>query len=77
MRSFRLLDEKVWGDLDSQLSIFMPQTFRLGDFLESLSLRQYRAVEILQHLCNNVAADSTWSEKGLRTTNLYVTDLEI
>ena len=42
--------KKVLVDLASKISIAMPQTFMLGDFLESLILRQDRAVEILQNL---------------------------
>ena len=42
--------KKVLVDLASKISISMPQTFMLGDFLESLILRQDRAVEILQNL---------------------------
>ena len=68
--------KKVWVGLASKLSISMPQTFRLGDFLESLILRQYRAVELLQNICTNVDADRTWTGKGLRTTNFRVEDLE-
>ena len=55
----------------------MPQTFILGAFLESLSLRQDRAVERLQNLCANVALDSTWDYKGFRTANLRVAYLEV
>ena len=33
------LYEKVWGDLASQLSTAVPQTFRVGAFLYSFSLR--------------------------------------
>ena len=40
--------EKVWGYLASQISITMPQAFRLGSFIESLSLRQDRSVELFQ-----------------------------
>ena len=68
--------KKVWVGLASKLSISMPQTFRLGDFLESLILRQYRAVELLQNICANLDADRTWTGKGLRTTNFRVEDLE-
>ena len=68
--------KKVWGSLESQLSISMPQTFRLGAFLESLSLIHDRAVEILQKLCTDVAVDRSWTDKGLCTTNLSVVDLE-
>ena len=42
------LYEKVWGTLASQLSMAMPQTFRMGAFLESLILTQDIAVELLQ-----------------------------
>ena len=38
--------EKVLGALSSQLSIATFQTFRVGDLLESLSLRQDIAVEL-------------------------------
>ena len=67
--------EKVWGISSSQLSISVPQTFRVGYFLESLSLRQYRAIELLKNLCSDVAADRNWADKGLRTTNFRVVDL--
>ena len=67
---------KVWGDLDSQIYIAMPQTFRLGAFLESLSLRQDRAVYLLQKLCADVAADRTWYNRGRLATNICVADLE-
>ena len=40
--------EKVWGSSASELSITMPQTFRVGYLLESLRLRQDRAVDILK-----------------------------
>ena len=53
----------------------MPKTFRVGYFLESLSLRQYRAIELLKNLCSDVAADRNWADKGLRTTNFRVVDL--
>ena len=67
---------KLWGAVASQISITMPQTLRLGAFLESLSWRQYKSVERLQKLCADVASDRTWSEKGLHTTNLCVAYLE-
>ena len=51
------LYNKVWGDLASQISIAMPHKSRLGAFLEYISLRQDRAVELLQKLCADVAAD--------------------
>ena len=54
----------------------MPQTFILGDFLDSLSLRQDRAVEPLQNLCADVASDRTWDDKDIHTTNLRAEDLE-
>ena len=38
--------EKVSGALSSQLSIATLQTFRVGDLLESLSLRQDIAVDL-------------------------------
>ena len=63
--------DKVWGDLASQISIAMTHTFRVGYFLESIRLRQDRAVELLQKLYADVAADRTWSDEGLRTTNLF------
>ena len=68
--------KKIWGASASQISIEMPQMFRVGDFLESLSLIQDRAVELLKKLCADVAADSTWADKGLLTTNICVADLE-
>ena len=68
--------EKLWGDSDSQISISMPQMFRVGYFLKYLSLRQDRAVELLKNLCADVAADRTWDDKGLRTTNLRTVELE-
>ena len=68
--------KKIWGSLASQLSISMPYTFRLGYFLESISLGQDRDVELLQKLSSGVAADRTWYEKGFRTTNICVADLE-
>ena len=70
------LYNKVWGALASQISIAIPHKFRLGAFLESLILRQYRAVELLKNVCANVATDRTWAGKGLFTTNIRVTDLE-
>ena len=51
--------EKVWGDLSSQLSIYMTQIFRVGYLLESLILIQDRAVELLQNLCAGLATDRT------------------
>ena len=68
--------EKVWGASASKISNAMTQTFRVGSFLESLILRQDRAVELLQNLCADVATDRTWDDKGLRTTNLRVVELE-
>ena len=64
--------QKVWEAWASQISIAMPQTFRVGYFLEYLSLRQDRAVELLQNLCTNVAVYSTWADEGLCTTKLHV-----
>ena len=63
---------KVWGALESHLYIATPQTFKLESFLESLILRQDRAVELLQNLCTNVAVYSTWADEGLCTTKLHV-----
>ena len=68
--------EKVWGAVASQIFITMPQTFRLGAFLEYLRLIQERAVYCLQKLCANVALDRTWADKGLHTTNIFVSGLE-
>ena len=68
--------DKVWGYLSSHLSIALPQTLILGDFLESLSLMQDRAMDLLQNLCPYVAADRTWADKVLFTTNLRVAYLE-
>ena len=48
--------KKVWGAVASQLSITMPYTFRLGAFLEYLSLKQDISVERLQKLCSDVAS---------------------
>ena len=42
--------EKVWGYLAFQISIATPQTFRVGDLLESLSLIQDRVTELLQKM---------------------------
>ena len=68
---------KVWGALESHLYIATPQTFKLESFLESLILRQDRAVELLQKICNYVAADRNWADKGLCTMNLRVVDLKM
>ena len=68
--------EKVWGASASKNSNSTTQTFRVGSFLESLILRQDRAVELLQNLCADVATDMTWDDKGLHTTNLRVVELE-
>ena len=68
--------KKVRGDVSTHIPITMPQSFRLGAFLESLSLRHDRAVERLKKLCVDVASDRTWYDKGLHTTNLRVEDLE-
>ena len=68
--------DKVWGASASHLYISIPQTFRVGFLLESLSLRQDISVELLQNLCANVAAERTWAEKGLHKTNIGVLDLE-
>ena len=68
--------EKVWGTLASQLSMAMPQTFRVGAFLEYLILRQDIAVEILQNMFADVAEDRTWNDEGLHTKNICVVDLE-
>ena len=68
--------KKVMGDLASQISIAMTHTFRVGDFLDSLSVRQYRVVELLRKLCTDVVADRTWANEGLRTTNICVVSLE-
>ena len=54
----------------------MPQTPRVGYFLESLRLRQDRDVELLKNLCADVSMDSTWADEGLLTTNICVKDLE-
>ena len=67
---------KVWGVLASQISIYMPQKFRVGDFLESLSLRQDIDVKLLKNLCAGVAVYRNCSDKGLCTTNIRVLDLE-
>ena len=68
--------EKLWEASVSQLSISVSPTFRLEDFLYSLSLIQGIAVEFSKKLCADVAADSTWADKGLLTTNICVADLE-
>ena len=68
--------KKVRGDVSTHIPITMPQSFRLGAFLESLSLRHDRAVERLKKLCADVASDRTWDDKVLHTTNLRVEDLE-
>ena len=39
-------------------------------------MRQYIYVELFQKLCINLATDRSWSDEGLRTTNIYVVDLE-
>ena len=44
--------------------------------LESCSLIQEITVELLQNLCADEAVERTWSEKGLRTTNILLVDLE-
>ena len=51
--------KKVWGDLSTQISITMPHILILGAFLESLSLRKYRAVERLKILYADVDLDRT------------------
>ena len=67
--------EKLWEASVSQLSISVSPTFRLEDFLYSLSLIQGIAVEFSKKLCADVAKDRTWSEIGVLTTNICVTDL--
>ena len=68
--------KKVWGALAYQLSTFTPSTVRLGHFLESLILIQYRAVDLLKKLCADVDSDRTWYDKGLHTKNIHVANLE-
>ena len=68
--------EKLWGASASHISVTMPQTFSMGYLLESISLRQEIAVDILQNLCADVAMERTWSDKGLPTKNIFVVYLE-
>ena len=68
--------EKVWGDSAFQISINLSHTLRVGDFLESLSVRQERDVELLQKLWDDLAADRTWDNESLHTTNIRTVDLE-
>ena len=35
-----------------------------------------KAVELLKNMCTDMAADSTWDDEGIRTTNIRVVDLE-
>ena len=65
------------GVLYYQISIDLPQTFRVGYFLESLIVRQERAVELLKNLCADVSTDRTWANKGLHTKNILVVELEV
>ena len=58
------LYDKLWGASASHISISMPQTFRMGYFLESLIFKQDRDMEILKNMCANVAADINWADKG-------------
>ena len=64
------------GRFSSQISIAMPQTSRVGNLSESLSLIHYIAVDLLQKLCSDEATDRTWADKVLGTMNLCVVDLE-
>ena len=54
--------EKVWGDLSSKISIALPQTFRLGYFLEYLRLRQYIYVGSLK------SSAPMWPRTGIGLT---------
>ena len=69
--------EHDWNsDLQKHYESQLIKDFRVGYFLESRSLIQERTVELLQNLCADVAVDRTWSDKGLRTTNILLVDLE-
>ena len=69
--------EHDWNsDLQKHYESQLIKDFRVGYFLESRSLIQERTVELLQNLCADVAVDRTWSDKGLRTTNIILVDLE-
>ena len=50
----------------------MPQVFRMGGFLESISVIQDRVAELLQNVYSDVAADRTWDNRCLRKTNLHM-----
>ena len=62
--------EKVWGASAYQISIAMPQRFRVENFLESLNLRHDRAVELLKNMCADVSADRICVNEGLLKTNI-------
>ena len=55
----------------------MLQNFRIVYVLESISLRQDRAADLLKNTCADVATDRTWADEGLRTSNLHLADLEV
>ena len=68
--------EKVWEALALAQSIDMPHSFQVRLFLEAISRRQDKVVELFGTLCGDVLADRTWVEESIHSINLLLADIE-
>ena len=68
--------EKVWEASALDHSIYIPHYFHASLFLEAISRRQKKEVELLGTLCGEISADWTWVEESKHSTNLQLAYIE-
>ena len=68
--------EKVWEAAALDHSIYIPHYFHASLFLEAISRRQKKEVELLGTLWGEISADWTWVEEIKHSTNLQLAYIE-